>query len=274
MTIGNGTVYFSDINAELRRPWNQTYWLGDTEGRALAGRPSGQIWVSDFRGKTFVNKSYLGNSGGVEYFWGSWGTARPIPAHFNYPDQIVIMCIDVQLGGNVNKQVRDIAGWNLIGRGNPWYAGGKMSQYSMWWRRGGAELANMRPDLPYVNTADSGCWSAVSYYCYRVAGVNSISTINYSHQNENQGSNMDMLAGWYGLWGDCIYVGMIGGDRHRNLSPFNNGLDYWISDGSRSLGIYSVSQLYFGGGYQNYSLGGEKQGENYGFMQGAWLRLN
>jgi len=52
MTTPTGTIRFSDINAELGRPWNQAINLNDPAVRALAGRPNGAIDFGSLRGKS------------------------------------------------------------------------------------------------------------------------------------------------------------------------------------------------------------------------------
>lgn len=41
-----------DINVELGRAWNTPFNMNDPQVRNLAGKPSGQIWYSDFYGKS------------------------------------------------------------------------------------------------------------------------------------------------------------------------------------------------------------------------------
>lgn len=47
-----GPLSFGDINVELGRPRGQQLNFNDAAARALAGKPSGQISISDFRGKS------------------------------------------------------------------------------------------------------------------------------------------------------------------------------------------------------------------------------
>lgn len=52
MALPTGTINMSDVNVELRRPWNQRIDLNDSQVRQLAGRPSGTISMADLRGKS------------------------------------------------------------------------------------------------------------------------------------------------------------------------------------------------------------------------------
>lgn len=52
-----GPLSFGDINVELGRPRGQQLNFNDAAARALAGKPSGQISISDFRGKSAIAMS-------------------------------------------------------------------------------------------------------------------------------------------------------------------------------------------------------------------------
>lgn len=52
MALPTGTIYMSNVNAELGRAWNTPINLNDPEVRALAGKPSGAISMNDLRGKS------------------------------------------------------------------------------------------------------------------------------------------------------------------------------------------------------------------------------
>jgi len=52
-----GPLSFGDINVELGRPRGQRLNFNDAAARALAGKPSGQISISDFRGKSAIAMS-------------------------------------------------------------------------------------------------------------------------------------------------------------------------------------------------------------------------
>lgn len=60
----SGEIAFSMINEQLRRPTTQSYNLNDTQGRALAGVPSGAISMSNFHGKWAGSRMVCGYSSG------------------------------------------------------------------------------------------------------------------------------------------------------------------------------------------------------------------
>jgi len=76
MTLPSGAIAFSDLNNELRRPWNQYLTLDDGELRnCIADKPGGVISLSDCRGKTYhVNQNAQTQGGGADQanFLGGW----------------------------------------------------------------------------------------------------------------------------------------------------------------------------------------------------------
>lgn len=64
MTLPAGTISMSQVNTELGRPATQGISLNDGQVRALAGKPSGAISMSDLRGKSSAVLSTTMTAGG------------------------------------------------------------------------------------------------------------------------------------------------------------------------------------------------------------------
>ena len=50
--LPTGTIWLSQVNTELGHTSNRGIWLGNSDVRALAGKPSGAISMNDLRGKS------------------------------------------------------------------------------------------------------------------------------------------------------------------------------------------------------------------------------
>ena len=83
----SGPISMSQINTELERSSNSQLSLSDSEARQLAGKPSGQISLSDFYGKS----KYISATGGQEITYTDSTTGFRYRAHvFTGTDTLIV----------------------------------------------------------------------------------------------------------------------------------------------------------------------------------------
>lgn len=130
--IGQSNISANEINREANRNGNQYFNLNDSGLRRLAGKPTGEIKFSDFRGKSLSMKSwrlhqqdYDGKKNAHLYYLNAYDKHGRVVFSTGYRS---LDGVNNHYSGNCNPDMKDIARVDL-----QWYRDTKSHGTSKMW---------------------------------------------------------------------------------------------------------------------------------------------